>query len=304
MFGLSVVIEGDIALVGSPGDDAACPANPDCGSGAVYVYQFDPEKSRWDEVSQLTASDGAMHDGFGVELSMSGDLALIGATGDDDASGSAYVFRFDRATSAWIEQAKLAASDGAASDVFGISVAIHSGLAVVGTPWDDDAGSLSGSAYVFGGLSDCNGNGALDACDIADGSSEDLNGDGMLDECACPWDLTGDGVVNVLDLIELLFSFGPCDDPNDCPADFNEDGFVNVLELIELIDNAGPCPGFDECPWDIDGDGEVGSSDLVSELQNLGPCDDPANCPWDFNGDDVVDGADVLALVVNFGPCP
>jgi hypothetical protein len=34
------------------------------------------------------------------------------------------------------------------------------------------------------GFSDCNGNGTLDACDIADGTSQDLDGDGIPDECA------------------------------------------------------------------------------------------------------------------------
>ena len=55
----------------------------------------------------------------------------------------------------------------------------------------------------------------------------------------CPWDLNGDGIVNVLDLIELVMSFGPCE---GCPADFDDDGFVNVVDLITLIMNFGPCP--------------------------------------------------------------
>ncbi len=74
----------------------------------------------------------------------------------------------------------------------------------------------------------------------------------------CPWDLNGDGVVNVLDLIELVMSFGPCE---DCPADFDDDGFVNVLDLITLIMNFGPCPGT-ECVWDVNGDGVVDQADL------------------------------------------
>ena len=81
---------------------------------------------------------------------MSGSRAVIGAAGDDDAgsfSGSAYVFRFSG--SGWTEQAKLAASDGAASDQFGGSVAVSGATAMVGARADDDGGSNSGSAYVF-----------------------------------------------------------------------------------------------------------------------------------------------------------
>ena len=43
---------------------------------------------------------------------------------------------------------KLTASDGAAEDYFGISVAISGDTALVGAAGDDDNGSLSGSAYI------------------------------------------------------------------------------------------------------------------------------------------------------------
>ena len=62
-------------------------------------------------------------------------------------SGSAYVFRYDG--SDWVEEAKLTASDGAAYDYFGDSVAVSGDTAVVGAYGDDDNGSDSGSAYVF-----------------------------------------------------------------------------------------------------------------------------------------------------------
>ena len=113
----------------------------------------------------------------------------------------------------------------------------------------------------------------------------------------CPWDLTGDGVVNVLDLIDLVMSFGPCE---DCPADFDDDGFVNVLDLIALIMNFGPCPGT-ECVWDVNDDGVVDESDVQAVTSNLGPC---GGCPEDINGDGVVDGQDVAAVTTHFGPCP
>ena len=49
----------------------------------------------------------------------------------------------------WIQQQKLTAADGAASDNFGWSVALDGDTAVVGAKGDDDGGSNSGSAYVF-----------------------------------------------------------------------------------------------------------------------------------------------------------
>ncbi|MCZ6613411.1 MAG: FG-GAP repeat protein, partial [Thaumarchaeota archaeon] len=47
------------------------------------------------------------------------------------------------------EQAKLTASDAESEDDFGDSVSISGDTAVVGSPFDDDGGSNSGSAYVF-----------------------------------------------------------------------------------------------------------------------------------------------------------
>jgi hypothetical protein len=120
---------------------------------------------------------------------------------------------------------------------------------------------------------------------------------------ACPWDLDGDGTVDVSDLLMLLAAFGPCADGGACPGDVDGDGTVGVTDLLALIQRFGPCPGA-ACPWDVDGDGEVGASDLQLVRENLGPCPDPAVCPWDVNGDGVTDGADVSAVATHFGPCP
>ena len=69
----------------------------------------------------------------GWSLSVSGDVAVIGAQfdGDDGTDfGSAYVFRFDG--NQWIEETKLLASDGQARDRFGWSVSIDGNTAVIG----------------------------------------------------------------------------------------------------------------------------------------------------------------------------
>ena len=117
----------------------------------------------------------------------------------------------------------------------------------------------------------------------------------------CPWDLNGDGVVGVADLLALVQNFGPCDE--DCPADFNGDGIVDASDLLTLIANFGECPG-GGCPWDVNGDGVVDRNDAQAVIDNLGSCKDPDNCPWDVNGDGVVDGQDVAEVATHYGPCP
>ena len=74
----------------------------------------------------------------------------MGAYGNDDAgssSGSTYIFKRDGTS--WNQQAKLLASDGAASDYFGWSVSVSGEDVIVGARYDDDSGSMSGSAYIF-----------------------------------------------------------------------------------------------------------------------------------------------------------
>lgn len=99
---------------------------------------------------KLTSSDAAAGDTFGISVSVSGDTALIGARLDDDAgsnSGSAYVF--ERIGGAWMEVAKLTASDETAGDNFGFTVSVSGETTLIGALFDDDAGPDSGSAYVF-----------------------------------------------------------------------------------------------------------------------------------------------------------
>ncbi len=100
-------------------------------SGSAYV--FTRSGGVWSQQAKLTASDPAAFDEFGYSVAVSGDTAVIGAYGDDDGgsdSGSAYVFT--RTGGVWSQQAKLTASDAAASDWFGWSVAVSGDTAVIG----------------------------------------------------------------------------------------------------------------------------------------------------------------------------
>ena len=150
-FGVSVSSSGDTAIVGAYYDDHA--GGTDAGSAYVFVRNGDT----WTEQAKLTASDGAAGDTFGNSVSISGETAIVGARLDGDAgssSGSVYVFVLNGDT--WTEQAKLTASDGVAGDLFGYSVSINGDIAIVGAPDDDDAGSASGSAYVYDELACAN----------------------------------------------------------------------------------------------------------------------------------------------------
>ena len=124
------------------------------------------------ELDKLLASDGAAGDWFGFSVSVSGDVAVVGAHQDDDNgadSGSAYIYRWTG--SAWVQEAKLTASDGAANDQFGLPVSINGDVVVLGASGDDAPLSNSGSAYVFvkppGGWVDMTQTAKLTASDAA-----------------------------------------------------------------------------------------------------------------------------------------
>ena len=55
----------------------------------------------------------------------------------------------------------------------------------------------------------------------------------------CPGDMTGDGAVDVVDLVALIAAWGPC--AGQCEADMNGDDAVNVTDLVMLITNWGAC---------------------------------------------------------------
>lgn len=145
-FGISLSVSGDAILLGARYDD--CAAGDHCGS--AYVFRFDGDA--WVEAQKLTASDAAADDWFGRSVSINGNAAVVGASRVDcaagDHCGAAYAFRFDG--TAWMEERKLMASDAAAFDSFGGSVAISGNRIVAGARFDDCAEGLScGAAYVY-----------------------------------------------------------------------------------------------------------------------------------------------------------
>ena len=116
-------------------------------SGHVQIYKS--VNSNWFQGAKLTASDGAGFDFFGGNVSIDGYTMVIGAHfAHTNDVGCAYVFTRG-STFNWTQIAKLTASDGAAYDYFGSTVAIDGDTIVIGARYDDVYGSNSGSAYVY-----------------------------------------------------------------------------------------------------------------------------------------------------------
>ena len=140
MFGSSVSISGDYAIIGADYNDDSYPQ-----SGSAYVFKRNG--TSWAQQAKLTASDPAEGNFFGCAVSIDGEYAVVGAFSDDanhDNSGSAYIFKRDGTS--WSQQDKLTATAGQPEHWFGHSVSINGELAVIGSYY---VASSAGSAYIF-----------------------------------------------------------------------------------------------------------------------------------------------------------
>jgi hypothetical protein len=146
-FGSGVSISGDYIIIGAYREDPSGVSN----AGSAYI--FVRYGSSWYQQAKLVAGDKAASDQFGRNVSISGDFAIVGAGFADpngvSNAGAAYIFK--RSGSSWSQEAKLTASDKAASDIFGGSVSISStGYAIIGASGQDPNGqSSAGAAYIF-----------------------------------------------------------------------------------------------------------------------------------------------------------
>lgn len=148
LFGASVALSGDHALVGAPFDQEV-----GTRAGAAFVFSFDealPAGQQWREQTKILPPPNV--DAFayaGRSVSLGGDHALLGAPTDDDpclsSTGSAYLYAFDGAT--WTLVTEVTASDKAKGDEFGDSVSLSESRALIGAP-KDGPGNV-GAAYVF-----------------------------------------------------------------------------------------------------------------------------------------------------------
>ena len=148
IFGGSVAVSGDTAVVAAFGQDAG-----GSEAGAAYVFQRDQGGAdNWGEVKKLITSDAQADDEFG-RMAISGNTIVVGARLEDAGgtdAGAAYVFQRDQGgADNWGEVKKLVASDAQPGDNFAIGVAISGGTAFVGAWSEDAAGADAGAAYVF-----------------------------------------------------------------------------------------------------------------------------------------------------------
>lgn len=144
-FGQSISLTENYLIIGAPRNDALGK-----DSGAVYIFKR--ENGTWSYQTKITASDGAEGDLFGISVAIDGNTILVGADLHDEKeenAGAVYVYVLSN--NQWKQEAKLMASDGNKTDIFGVRVAISENTALVSARRDDieGIGKDAGSAYIF-----------------------------------------------------------------------------------------------------------------------------------------------------------
>ncbi len=191
-------------------------------------------------------------------------IGIVGAE-NSHCAHIAKSLNVEKDVSGWTQTAKLIPADSAASDLFGVSVAISGAFAVIGAYGNDDCGSNSGSAYIF------------------------YRGDSGWTQMAkiVPPSLADDqfgGSVALDGTTMIGGAFG--DDTKGSAA-----GAAYVFSAAVR-------------PGDANYDGKIDGTDLIIWQQNYDPLSAHANT-WamgDWNADGKIDGADLALWRANYSP--
>ena len=158
-FGRAVAVADNTAVIGAPDLNG--------GRGAVFVFRREGETWRrlatleGDGSEQSETTDGDITErpeGFGTNVAIDGDWALVGAPGgavdlflgtmfsSGPASGSAYLFHRDSNTGTWERTDKLNAPGDAKGTLFGSAVAVQGDEAMIGA---EAAQQFRGAVFTY-----------------------------------------------------------------------------------------------------------------------------------------------------------
>ena len=166
LYGESVAISGQFAVVGAPGEtkdanglNAILTGPP----GAAYILYNNAGK--WEQVNKICAPARYQGDLFGSSVAIYGDYVVVGAKHNSygsseenyvSRSGAVYIYKKDQGGSNnWGLVKKLTTNNRKADDLFGQTISIYGSYIVVGAPGEDEdsneAGFMedAGAAYVF-----------------------------------------------------------------------------------------------------------------------------------------------------------
>ena len=205
-FGWSVALDGNYAVIGA----YECDIVDVDKAGAAYV--FSKIDSNWVEQQKLfDADDPCNGEDFGWSVAIKNDTILVGCTCDSlGGKQTGSVFEFVRSGPAWLQSARLTASDLNDEDKFGSSVALSGSHIIVGAPYNFNNGKSTGSAYIFDDVlaADLDGDSDVDFADFAVFAPAWLTSSGQPRyNPLCDISIPPDMLINLLDLDILADSW-------------------------------------------------------------------------------------------------
>uniref|UniRef100_UPI003A91A19C LamG-like jellyroll fold domain-containing protein n=1 Tax=Gimesia sp. TaxID=2024833 RepID=UPI003A91A19C len=171
-FGISVDIDGGIAVVGVQGFDLESTENLE-DVGVAYVLDHSAD---WGIVGELNSPSPAEFDYFGHAVAISGDRIIVGSWLDDSTSvGSGAAYLFDREEGWAGAVARIDSQHNTSGDQFGWSVDISDASVIVGAIAHDHGDTNTGGAFAYALLNDPDNVGSFDGSDFTLNSSTNSN---------------------------------------------------------------------------------------------------------------------------------
>jgi len=147
LFGCAVGIYENTIIVGALGDNSGGQ-----NSGAAYIFVKD-NTGNWVQQSKLIPDDLKEGLGFGFDVAIYGDYAIVGAldfSTNINITGNAYIFHKNKGgQNNWGQVKKITASGNEIGNWFGYSVDIDDGIVIVGAWKSSLNGDNSGLAYIY-----------------------------------------------------------------------------------------------------------------------------------------------------------
>ena len=144
LFGQSVSMYDNYLVSGSE----TCDVNEYSDAGCVYIYEYNTNTNKWDELQILISNELTIDEEFGDAIKIYKNNIIIGC------DGSQKVFIFEKNDTSiqnglwYYKDTLLPFSDGS-SDNFGQSVDIKNNYAIVGDYQNTDKASDGGAVYIY-----------------------------------------------------------------------------------------------------------------------------------------------------------
>ncbi|MEM9302084.1 MAG: hypothetical protein AAGE01_08225, partial [Pseudomonadota bacterium] len=150
-FGATMVLEGDLLIIGAPGT----PAQAKGGGANLQAGLWQRSQGQWNLKAPITGNaQGGTDDQFGSSIAFDGNVMAVGAPndseGEGEGSGAAYVYTLQGDT--FIFENKLKPMAPQPGQQFGAAVAVGEGNVAVGSPSATVGSAITGSMTLYNEL--------------------------------------------------------------------------------------------------------------------------------------------------------